>query len=310
MNKAEALKILELDEGASGKDIKISFRKLAFTHHPDRNNEAGAEDKYKEISSAYEYLKNPPPERPAQRASGGMWASMRDFFTHTTIPQPPNATIKISFKESILGCKKKITINRGVKCDTCDGDGMKISNVECIKCSGKGRIHLGNAQMQFVTMCPDCHGCGKESDNCKDCTGKGYKEKPSDLDVKLQGGLRSGNVVRLVGGGHYYKNMGHDTVGLAYIIVNVDSKKNMRLVDKNVISTIEITLLEALKGATKKVKTILGTNTLKIKPGAKHKDQLKISGHGVERKGDHLFNLEVKYPKNTDGLIELLEDKK
>jgi DnaJ-class molecular chaperone len=48
--------ILGVAKGASESDLKKSYRKLAMKFHPDRNNEEGAEAKFKEISEAYEVL--------------------------------------------------------------------------------------------------------------------------------------------------------------------------------------------------------------------------------------------------------------
>jgi hypothetical protein len=50
------LSILELTPGASEDDIKKAYKKLALKYHPDRNKEAGAEEKFKEISDAYQIL--------------------------------------------------------------------------------------------------------------------------------------------------------------------------------------------------------------------------------------------------------------
>ncbi len=47
---------LEISEGASEAEIKKAYRKLARKYHPDVNKEASAEDKFKEINSAYEIL--------------------------------------------------------------------------------------------------------------------------------------------------------------------------------------------------------------------------------------------------------------
>jgi DnaJ-class molecular chaperone len=52
-------KILGLTKGASEDDIKKAYRKLALKFHPDKNKEAGAEDKFKEVAEAYEILSDP-----------------------------------------------------------------------------------------------------------------------------------------------------------------------------------------------------------------------------------------------------------
>ena len=47
---------LEINDSASEVEIKKAYRKLARKYHPDVNKEKGAEDKFKEINSAYEIL--------------------------------------------------------------------------------------------------------------------------------------------------------------------------------------------------------------------------------------------------------------
>ena len=56
-NKKDLYKLLELDENASGDQIKKSFRKLSMKYHPDKNN--GQDAKFKEINEAYETLGDP-----------------------------------------------------------------------------------------------------------------------------------------------------------------------------------------------------------------------------------------------------------
>ena len=56
MTKRDYYEILGLDKGASKSDIKKAYRKLALKYHPDKNKEAGAEEKFKEISEAYAVL--------------------------------------------------------------------------------------------------------------------------------------------------------------------------------------------------------------------------------------------------------------
>lgn len=312
MNKAKALSILGLNQSADDKEIKKKFKKLAKKLHPDVNKEANAENEYKKISEAFEYLKDPPPERQqVQNRGGGFWRTVSDFFNvnqQTHPPRPVSATINISFKESVLGCTKKIELTRGLKCDDCDGNGNIKTGPECEGCNGVGQVTQTQGAFTFVSTCTDCSGAGCERESCNKCSGAGCIEGSSSLDVKIDGGILNGQRMRLGGGGHYHKNMGFDGYGNAILTVIVSSESNMRISGRNVISIVDISLLEAIKGTSKLVKTVVGEISLKVNPKIKHKDQLKVKGYGVERKGDHLFEVNIKYPNDTEKLIEFLEE--
>ncbi len=62
-DKRDYYEVLGVDRSASQDDIKKAFRKLAFQHHPDRNKEPDAEEKFKEISEAYAVLSDPEKKR-------------------------------------------------------------------------------------------------------------------------------------------------------------------------------------------------------------------------------------------------------
>ncbi|MBL8637929.1 MAG: DnaJ domain-containing protein, partial [Alphaproteobacteria bacterium] len=60
MSEKDFYKVLGVEKNASDEDIKKAYRKLAMQHHPDRNKgESKAEEKFKEISEAYDVLKDP-----------------------------------------------------------------------------------------------------------------------------------------------------------------------------------------------------------------------------------------------------------
>lgn len=59
MNEKDFYKVLGVEKGATADQIKKAYRKLALEYHPDRNKSAGAADKFKEVTKAYEVLSDP-----------------------------------------------------------------------------------------------------------------------------------------------------------------------------------------------------------------------------------------------------------
>lgn len=75
------LSLLELNPGATEQDIKKSYKKLAFKYHPDRNKEEGAEDKFKQISEAYQILTGKSsPQQQMNRSNCG-FVNANDLFS-------------------------------------------------------------------------------------------------------------------------------------------------------------------------------------------------------------------------------------
>src|SRR6187200_1467446 len=71
-NGSDYYKVLGVDKKASQDDIKKAYRKLARKYHPDTNKEAGAEERFKEISEAYDVLSDPEKRKKYDR--GGVFA--------------------------------------------------------------------------------------------------------------------------------------------------------------------------------------------------------------------------------------------
>lgn len=309
-SRSEALEALKLDSSATDEDIKKTFRKLAAKMHPDVSKEPDAEEKYKKISAAYEYLKNPPPQQHT--------INMNDFVRQANSvfrkrPEPVYVSANIFFKESILGCQKNITLNYESPCIDCNGNGRFKTNRLCSKCEGRGYFEQtsssGNQHFSIRMACGTCSGAGCEMDKCTKCSGEGSTPDSRQVDIKIPGGIGNGQVMRLRGCGNVYVHMGGFAQSDAFLTVNVKRDPNMRLSGHDVISNIDISLYEAVAGTSKDVKTVLGDASVKIKPGSKNKDQVSLPGHGVNKKGNHIFTLNVKYPKDLEGLVEFLKDK-
>jgi molecular chaperone DnaJ len=319
MNKVEALKVLGLQSGATEDEIKKKFRKLAYDKHPDRNKEPSAEDEYKKISEAFEYLKNPKPEMGGfsggpgfsginisdfMSGMGGMWGQSQTIYR----PPPINISISLSFIDSVLGCKKKLKFDRVGPCSKCKGLGYD----SCTNCNGTGYTETfsqqGNIQYCNRQGCCKCRGSGHADKICDVCVNKKTKKEHIEVDVNIPGGVHDSQIIRLRGAGNVNEQC--NAQGDVLLTTRVESDHDMRIVGQDVISIIELPLHEALKGVNKKIRTVKGDMTIAVNSGAKHRDQIKLSGYGVEGRGDHLFLIEIKYPKEIDKLIEFLENNK
>lgn len=322
MNLQEAYKLLDVKEGATEDEVNKAFRKLAIKYHPDKNKDdpVSSEKKFKEINEAFQTINNPEKFRDSgvsQQNNGGQGFDMSDIFRHVINQQHQaqnrqkpiaHASVNVNFTESVLGCGKDITFERYEKCNGCNGNGGQSSVDNCLNCSGTGHKEVIHGNMRMVQVCEVCRGSGKKFNNCVSCAGVGAKKQSFTCNVNFPGGLESGQKIRLEGAGNFEMSTNSGDMRSPVIIsVDVERDIDMKIENENVVSTITIDLLEALKGVNKKVRTVKGDLTLKVRARTKNKDTLRVGGYGVGGAGSHLFNINVEYPENIDDLINILE---
>jgi molecular chaperone DnaJ len=329
MNYAEACKILEIEAGLSEAEISKQFRKLAAKYHPDINKDPEAIQKSKQLSEAYQFLKD---YKPSPVNGVGLdpnqWTGLHDdihldfiqnMFRNTIRGQGPKVYVgarpfkrrpqiqvetTINFTESVLGTVKKITLDRYGKCDRCVGAGT-LAGGECATCEGKGHHDRRQGNMDVRISCWVCRGAGKERVACESCKGTGVTQSQTLTDIKIPPGVVDGQILRLPGGGDFIPELMSSED--AHLKVTVIADDELKIQGTDVVSNISLSLLEALQGQTREVRTVLGNREIHIPPGSKHQEEIVIANHGVGQVGNHLVKLEVSYPEDLTGLINFLQ---
>lgn len=202
-------KILGVARSASDDEIKKAYRKLSKQYHPD-NKQTGDEEKFKEISNAYETLSDKN-KRVAYDNPGfnGPWSGgfnpFEDFFRGSSRKpkqnQPTDNGCEIhAQKDTTI----KIDYEKKVECTFCGGRGG--DHVDCSNCNGTGFVtrttQMGFMMSQTMEPCPVCSGRGiKITKPCPNCNGQGYKIEKKSIEQYIP----KGNYART---GFMYPNEG------------------------------------------------------------------------------------------------------
>lgn len=317
MNINEACNLLGIPTNSSADDVKKAFRKKAAEYHPDRNSDKDAEVKFKAINEAYQLLDKNGTDpyddddfllrklrEEMMRNFGGSVRVNLNGRPSVVNSEPIIVPIEISFETSIIGGKKDITYERDVKCSYCS-DGNVFGTDVCDKCKGFGWRTYGNDHRELP--CTTCGGTGKTKHKCGSCNGSGSVKRTDSVKISIPPGSSSGMRMILKGMGNYRSVGIYDNV---IAVIHVIKDKDMELNGDDVISTVELSLLEALRGTKKKLRTIKGEKLLSFQPKTRHKDTVRVGGYGVPPYGSHIVIVEVKYPDDVSGVIKALESTK
>ena len=313
--------VLGVKREASADEIRKAYRRLARKHHPDVNpNDAGAEDRFKEISEAYDVLSDPDKRSKYDRL-GEQWKAGADF----TPPAGWEAYGGYPDLDDLFG-------NRG----TGGGGGFsdffeslfggrragrqgpaprRGSDVEAELSLTLEEAHRGarrTLQLQTTERCPQCGGAGTTSDGvCPTCRGAGVVQRPKTLDVNIPKGARDGAVIRLTGKGEAGRNGGG--AGDLYLRIRLDPHPRFVVVgDADVQVEAKVTPWEAVLGAKIQVHLLDGPVEVTVPAGSQGGQRLRLRGQGLNRRrgerGDAFVKLAIAVPrKPTDEERKLFE---
>ena len=327
---ADFYNLLGISSSASDDDIKRAYRKLARELHPDANpGDAEAEEKFKEVSAAYEVLRDPERRRRYDtfgdegRGNGGQaggdafgFGDIFDAFFSGGFGgggrggpprgQDAETTVQLDLVEAAFGTTTNVDLQIPGPCDRCDGTGGEPGThpEPCADCGGSGEVRQIRKSMlgQLVTAAPciRCQGTGRVIPNpCSQCHGDGRMRSRQEIEVEIPAGIDDGQRLRLPGRGPAAPRGGH--AGDLYVLVRVRPHEQLERHGVDLVHRRTVAMTQAALGATFDLETLDGTETIIVDPGTQPGHVVRLRGRGVpvlngRGRGDLLVEVNVEVP--------------
>jgi molecular chaperone DnaJ len=349
MSKRCYYETLGIARGAGEQELKSAYRRLAKEFHPDCNpGDNRAELRFREVSEAYEVLKDPQ-KRAAydhfghaafENGGGGsrgfgpdFASSMSDIFddlfgefmggrrgqrqrSSRERGADLRYNLEISLTEAFAGKTAQICVPTSVSCETCTGSGAKAGTKPstCSTCGGHGKVRASQGFFTIERTCPNCQGRGETiEDPCPSCRGSGRITKERTLSVNIPAGVEDGTRIRLAGEGEAGLRGG--PAGDLYIFLSIKPHEFFQRDGADLFCKVPISMTTAALGGQIEVPTVDGAATrVKVPEGSESGKQFRLKGKGMpvlrsKVSGDMYIQVEVETPKSlTKRQRELLEE--
>lgn len=298
MDKRDYYEVLGVEKTASQDEIKKAFRKKAVELHPDKSS--GDETKFKELNEAYEVLKDEKKRQAydqfghaagADQAGGGAYGAGGNPF------------------EGFSGFGQGQGFNaNGMNFDFGGGG---LNDIFDMFFNGGGRNRTRDVEIAITIDFDEAVKGVTKQISLRIADHKSGGRKNEEVKIKIPAGIDSGQAIKLEERGEI--NQQGDR-GDLYVRVQVRPDKRFERDGANVISKLEVDMVDAALGAEYPVETIHGEVKLKIPAGTQPGKVFKISGKGMplinsDRKGDHIVLVDITVPtKITSKQKSLLEE--
>jgi len=321
-SKRDYYEILGVGKSATAEELKKAYRKLALQHHPDRNaGDKAAEEKFKELSEAYEVLSSPEKRQAydqfghaglGQGGAGGFgggfggfgggqgFGDINDIFGDIFSEvfgargggrqrgrggqrgSDLRYNLNISFNEAAFGCEKEIIVPKEMSCKKCSGSGAK-PGTSAERCGTCGGVGEVRFQQGFFTLSKTCPDCGG--------AGSQIKSKCSDCHGRGRTVDRARLSVKVPAGidvGQKLKLRSEGEAGLnggptgdLYVVISIDEHPFFQREGYDLFCDIPLSITDAALGAEIDVPTLEGKVKLKIPSGTQSQKRFRLKNKGI-----------------------------
>ncbi len=322
---------------ADADEIKKAYRRLARELHPDVNPDPRTQDRFKEITQAYEVLSDPEkrqmydlgadPFAPGGGSAAGFGAGfpfsdiMDAFFggggaagrgPRSRARRGRNATVRVELdlSECAFGTTRDIAVDTAVVCPTCSGEGTAPGThpTTCDVCNGRGEVSqvtrsfLG--QVMTSRPCPGCGGFGTVIRRpCPECDADGRVRTRRTIKVRIPAGVEDGTHIQLAGEGE--TGPGGGPPGDLFLEIVQRPHAIFERQGDDLHCTVTIPMVAAALGATLKIETLDGPADVDVRPGTQSGQAIPLYGQGsthlnVSGRGDLLIHVTVETPTKLE----------
>ncbi len=318
MDKRDYYEVLGVSRTATDQELKSAYRRLAQLYHPDKNPEAAAEDKFKELAEAYGVLSDGEQRQRYDRfghagvssGAGASWGApgfggiediLGDLFGFGDVfssarsgSRRSNAQrgadlrydLEISLEDSAKGMTAQLCIPRLETCDKCKGSGAAAGTEpeNCVTCGGTGQMRFQQGFFSVARTCHTCRGVGRVIKNpCTECHGAGRVEREKQMEVKIPAGVETGSRLRVQGEGE--SGTGGGPAGDLYVVIHVVEHERFERQGSNLYAAVPVTFAQAALGSEISVSTLEGEEKVKIPVGTQTGTVFRLKGKGMPMLG-------------------------